>query len=189
MSGKPNWSDRKQCSVEHSCYQSWYPVSFVSILFCEYRWLSSRSGSSSAAAAAAPPPAASSSVATAPAASSAAAADNSAATSAATTSSSSTSTSGFALSNGQQAQALNAQFATLTTSSSSTSGQDACVNGGFAQCVNGSKCTDVERSCMGKAWNRRCEEDEGLWEGGEMDGGNDEEMEWELEGVNWTGGS
>ncbi|KAE9389981.1 Dus-domain-containing protein [Gymnopus androsaceus JB14] len=101
------------------------------------------SGSSGAAAAAAPPPMASSSVATAPAASSAAAADNSAATS-----SSSTSTSGFALSNGQQAQALNAQFATLTTSSSCTSGQDACVNGGFAQCVNGCKCANVERSCM-----------------------------------------
>ncbi|KAE9383550.1 hypothetical protein BT96DRAFT_1009042 [Gymnopus androsaceus JB14] len=91
------------------------------------------SGSSGAA-----PPAASSSVATAPAPSSATAADNSAATS-----SSSTSTSGFALSNGQQAQASNAQFATLTTSSSCTSGQDACVNGGFAQCVNGSKCRKV----------------------------------------------
>ncbi|KAE9399225.1 hypothetical protein BT96DRAFT_994188 [Gymnopus androsaceus JB14] len=95
------------------------------------------SGSSGAAAAAAPPPAASSSVAAAPAASSAAAADNSAATGAAATSSSSTSASGFALANGQAAQALNAQFATLTTSSSCTAGQDACVNGGFAQCVNG----------------------------------------------------
>jgi hypothetical protein len=94
----------------------------------------------SGAAAAAAPPAAASSSAAAPPASSAAAADNSAATTAAATggsASASTSKSSFALSNGQAAQALNAQFASLTTSSPCTSGQDACVNGGFAQCVNG----------------------------------------------------
>jgi len=38
---------------------------------------------------------------------------------------------------GQAAVALNAQFASLTASSSCTAGQDACVNGQFAQCVNG----------------------------------------------------
>jgi len=96
-------------------------------------------GASSGAAPAAAPAAAASSAA-APPASSAAAADNSAATAAAVTSSTSTSSSssGFALANGQAAQALNAQFASLTTSSSCTAGQDACVNGGFAQCVGGS---------------------------------------------------
>jgi len=96
-------------------------------------------GASSGGAAAAAPAAAASSAA-APPASSAAAADNSAATAAAVTSSASTSSSssGFALSNGHAAQALNAQFASLTTSSSCTTGQNACVNGGFAQCVAGS---------------------------------------------------
>ncbi|KAG6824700.1 hypothetical protein H0H92_006099 [Tricholoma furcatifolium] len=53
-------------------------------------------------------------------------------------SSSSTSPStGFQLENGEEAKALNAQFASLTVSSSCTDGEDACVNGGFAQCVNG----------------------------------------------------
>ncbi|KAJ3760229.1 hypothetical protein EV360DRAFT_40248 [Lentinula raphanica] len=61
-----------------------------------------------------------------------------AATNQAATSSTSSSTSSFALSNGQAAQKLNAQFATLTASSSCTSGENACVNGAFAQCVNGS---------------------------------------------------
>ncbi|KAH7878925.1 uncharacterized protein C8R40DRAFT_1037481 [Lentinula edodes] len=54
-----------------------------------------------------------------------------------TTSSSTSTSSGFALSNGQAAQALNAQFATLTASSTCTDGQNACVNGAFAQCVGG----------------------------------------------------
>lgn len=43
----------------------------------------------------------------------------------------------FALSNGQAAQALNKQFASLTTSSPCTAGQNACVNNQFAQCVAG----------------------------------------------------
>jgi len=45
--------------------------------------------------------------------------------------------SSFALANGQQAEAQNAQFATLTSSSSCTSGENACVQGQFATCVNG----------------------------------------------------
>jgi hypothetical protein len=44
---------------------------------------------------------------------------------------------GFALQNGKDAQKLNAQFAALTPSSSCTSGENACVDGGFAQCVGG----------------------------------------------------
>lgn len=43
----------------------------------------------------------------------------------------------FTLSNGQDAQALNAKFATLTADSPCTDGDQACVNGGFAQCVGG----------------------------------------------------
>ena len=43
----------------------------------------------------------------------------------------------FTLQNGLDAQALNAQFQSLTASSPCTSGQNACVNGQFAQCVNG----------------------------------------------------
>lgn len=45
--------------------------------------------------------------------------------------------SGFLLANGQEAQKQNAQFASLTTSSSCTEGENACVQGSFAQCVNG----------------------------------------------------
>jgi hypothetical protein len=45
--------------------------------------------------------------------------------------------SGFVHQNGLDAQKLNAQFAALTPQSSCTTGQDACVNGGFAQCVGG----------------------------------------------------
>ncbi|KJA23609.1 hypothetical protein HYPSUDRAFT_137556 [Hypholoma sublateritium FD-334 SS-4] len=48
-----------------------------------------------------------------------------------------TASTGFALSNGQAAQALNQKFATLTASSACTEGENACVNGGFAQCVGG----------------------------------------------------
>lgn len=42
---------------------------------------------------------------------------------------------GFKLQNGQDAQALNKKFAGLTSSSSCAAGENACVNGGFAQCV------------------------------------------------------
>lgn len=43
----------------------------------------------------------------------------------------------FTLANGQAAQALNAKFATLTAGSPCTSGENACINGAFAQCVYG----------------------------------------------------
>ncbi|KAF5357542.1 hypothetical protein D9757_009297 [Collybiopsis confluens] len=46
--------------------------------------------------------------------------------------------SGFKLQNGEDAIKLNAQFASLTASSPCTDGEQACVNGGFAQCVGGS---------------------------------------------------
>ncbi|TFY70109.1 hypothetical protein EVJ58_g47 [Rhodofomes roseus] len=46
--------------------------------------------------------------------------------------------SGFALQNGQQAIAQNAQFATLTANLSCETGTDACVEQKFAQCVSGS---------------------------------------------------
>jgi len=48
-----------------------------------------------------------------------------------------TSSGGFQLQNGKDAQALNAKFATLTASSACTAGENACVNSNFAQCVNG----------------------------------------------------
>ncbi|KAF9077975.1 hypothetical protein BDP27DRAFT_1207573 [Rhodocollybia butyracea] len=92
-------------------------------------------GSSASGAA----PASSSAAAPAPVTTSAAPASSASSNSAA---SSSSSTSSFALSNGQAAQALNAQFASLTTSSSCSTGQQACVNGGFAQCVGGSFVVD-----------------------------------------------
>ncbi|KAG5349666.1 hypothetical protein C0989_002470 [Termitomyces sp. Mn162] len=44
---------------------------------------------------------------------------------------------GFQLQNGQDAIAQNNQFAGLTPTSACTDGQEACVNGGFAQCVGG----------------------------------------------------
>ncbi|KAK0229472.1 hypothetical protein EDD85DRAFT_129358 [Armillaria nabsnona] len=50
---------------------------------------------------------------------------------------SATSTTGFQKQNGEDAKALNAQFASLTASSPCTDGDEACVNGGFAQCVGG----------------------------------------------------
>ncbi|KAG6837343.1 hypothetical protein H0H93_010945 [Arthromyces matolae] len=56
---------------------------------------------------------------------------------ASSTTSSTSSSSDFHLQNGEDAQALNAQFATLTTSSTCNEGDDACINGGFAQCVGG----------------------------------------------------
>lgn len=43
----------------------------------------------------------------------------------------------FTLQNGLDAQALNAKFASLGASSPCQSGQNACINGAFAQCVNG----------------------------------------------------
>ncbi|THH30798.1 hypothetical protein EUX98_g3386 [Antrodiella citrinella] len=54
------------------------------------------------------------------------------------------STGGFQLQNGQAAQALNAKFAGLSASSSCNDGDEACVNGSFAQCVGG---TFVLTSC------------------------------------------
>ncbi|KIK61913.1 hypothetical protein GYMLUDRAFT_42332 [Collybiopsis luxurians FD-317 M1] len=80
------------------------------------------------------------------AAASATDAASSAAATSASTSSSSSSSSGFALSNGQEAQKLNAQFATLSASSSCQAGQNACVNGAFAQCVSGAF---VTTACAG----------------------------------------
>ncbi|KAG1732485.1 hypothetical protein EDB19DRAFT_1831308 [Suillus lakei] len=69
----------------------------------------------------------------------------SATSAAAAPSATSSSTSGnFKLTNGQNAQKLNAQFATLTANSSCTEGTNACVNGAFAQCVGG---TYVTQSC------------------------------------------
>ncbi|KAG1728159.1 uncharacterized protein EDB91DRAFT_866006 [Suillus paluster] len=50
----------------------------------------------------------------------------------------------FKLTNGQNAQKLNAQFATLTATSPCTEGTNACVNGAFAQCVGGQY---VTQSC------------------------------------------
>ncbi|KAG6906390.1 hypothetical protein DXG01_014156 [Tephrocybe rancida] len=44
---------------------------------------------------------------------------------------------GFQLQNGKDAEALNAQFASLSASSACTDGEQACVAGGFAQCVGG----------------------------------------------------
>jgi len=43
----------------------------------------------------------------------------------------------FTLQNGQDAQALNAKFATLNANSPCQDGEQACVDGGFAQCVGG----------------------------------------------------
>ncbi|KAI0072793.1 hypothetical protein K474DRAFT_1667417 [Panus rudis PR-1116 ss-1] len=43
----------------------------------------------------------------------------------------------FVLSNGQQAQQLNAKFATLSPDDPCQDGENACINGDFAQCVNG----------------------------------------------------
>ncbi|KAI0915233.1 hypothetical protein AcV5_005400 [Taiwanofungus camphoratus] len=58
-------------------------------------------------------------------------------TSASAPTSSSSSSGGFLLQNGQDAQKLNGQFASLTNSSSCNEGDNACVGGGFAQCVGG----------------------------------------------------
>lgn len=43
----------------------------------------------------------------------------------------------FTLQNGLDAQALNAQFQTLTATSPCQAGQNACIQGAFAQCANG----------------------------------------------------
>ncbi|KAF9499644.1 hypothetical protein BDN71DRAFT_1441801 [Pleurotus eryngii] len=50
---------------------------------------------------------------------------------------SSTAGGSFKAQNGRDAQALNAQFASLTPSSSCQDGAQACVDGAFAQCVGG----------------------------------------------------
>ncbi|KAH7871625.1 uncharacterized protein C8R40DRAFT_1011893, partial [Lentinula edodes] len=65
------------------------------------------------------------------------AAANPAASSTVAVDSSSGSASGFQLQNGEDAIQLNSQFASLTATSSCTDGQQACVGGGFAQCVGG----------------------------------------------------
>ncbi|KAI0312579.1 hypothetical protein OF83DRAFT_1019779, partial [Amylostereum chailletii] len=49
----------------------------------------------------------------------------------------SSSSSSFQLQNGQDAQALNKKFAALTADSTCQEGDQACVDGGFAQCVGG----------------------------------------------------
>ncbi|KAI8974605.1 hypothetical protein BD414DRAFT_498179 [Trametes punicea] len=51
--------------------------------------------------------------------------------------SSSSSSGSFQLQNAKDAQALNAKFATLTADSSCNEGDQACIDGGFAQCVSG----------------------------------------------------
>ncbi|CCM02029.1 uncharacterized protein FIBRA_04105 [Fibroporia radiculosa] len=63
------------------------------------------------------------------------------ATAATSTATSSSSSSSFLLSNGQKAQQQNAQFSSLTSSTSCTAGTNACVNGDFAQCVDGAYVT------------------------------------------------
>ncbi|OBZ65244.1 hypothetical protein A0H81_14733 [Grifola frondosa] len=59
------------------------------------------------------------------------------ATAAASTTTAAASSSSFQLQNGKDAQALNAKFATLTASSTCNEGDQACISGGFAQCVSG----------------------------------------------------
>ncbi|KAF9043858.1 hypothetical protein BDZ89DRAFT_219438 [Hymenopellis radicata] len=54
-----------------------------------------------------------------------------------TSTSTSSSSADFILQNGQDAIALNTQFASLTSSSTCTDGDQACIDGGFAQCVGG----------------------------------------------------
>jgi hypothetical protein len=53
---------------------------------------------------------------------------------------------GFQAQNGRDAQALNAKFAGLDASSPCTAGENACVGGAFAQCVDG---TFVSTACAG----------------------------------------
>ncbi|KAK7012250.1 hypothetical protein R3P38DRAFT_1586593 [Favolaschia claudopus] len=60
-----------------------------------------------------------------------------AAPSASPSESASSTSSDFHLQNGLDAQKLNAQFKELTTSSECTDGDQACVNGSFAQCAGG----------------------------------------------------
>jgi len=62
------------------------------------------------------------------------------------TSSSGSSTSSFALANGEDAQKLNAKFASLTPSSPCEAGENACLGGKFAQCVGGAF---VAQPCAG----------------------------------------
>ncbi|EIM81086.1 uncharacterized protein STEHIDRAFT_150134 [Stereum hirsutum FP-91666 SS1] len=91
-------------------------------------------GSSSSSASAAS--GVSSTAVTASAAANVAAVTSSAASSAASATSSSAS-SGFQLTNGQTAQSMNAQFASLSASDSCSDGDSACIGGGFAQCSGG----------------------------------------------------
>ncbi|KAI9451746.1 proline-rich protein [Lactarius psammicola] len=59
---------------------------------------------------------------------------------------SSSGSKGFAVQNGQDAQALNEKFKTLTADSPCTDGESACVGGDFAQCAGGKFVTS---SCSG----------------------------------------
>lgn len=52
----------------------------------------------------------------------------------------------FTLQNGKDAQALNAKFATLSAATPCTAGENACINGAFAQCVGG---TFLSTPCAG----------------------------------------
>ncbi|KAK0496622.1 hypothetical protein EDD18DRAFT_1320074 [Armillaria luteobubalina] len=105
---------------------------------------STSSGSSSSGSSSSPAPASSASSAasssTASAINNAGADDavgSSPTSSAVASTSTGTSATGFQKQNGEDAKALNAQFASLTASSPCTDGDSACVNGGFAQCVGG----------------------------------------------------
>ncbi|GBE86208.1 hypothetical protein BKA93DRAFT_748474 [Sparassis latifolia] len=72
-----------------------------------------------------------------PVASSSAAGMMASASATASASSGNSSSSSFQQANGQAAQALNAQFASLTANSTCNAGDNACISSGFAQCVNG----------------------------------------------------
>lgn len=57
----------------------------------------------------------------------------------------------FTLANGQQAQALNAQFQTLSADTSCSGDETSCVGGDFAQCMDGEFITrtcDPGTSCF-----------------------------------------
>ncbi|ETW76838.1 hypothetical protein HETIRDRAFT_328638 [Heterobasidion irregulare TC 32-1] len=101
-----------------------------------------------ATAAAASTDAADPTTADAPADNAAAGGAAAAATPASTPATTSASSSSFTLQNGLDAQALNAQFATLTAASPCQDGAQACVGGAFAQCVGGKF---VTTSCAGGA--------------------------------------
>jgi len=93
------------------------------------------SGDDTASSSAVAPPAASTSAAPPPAST---ASDSSCATAVpAPSASAAPGTTSFALQNGLDAQALNKQFQALTATSTCSTGEDACIDGSFAQCVSG----------------------------------------------------